>query len=167
MEVEYKWKKLTIGHLSAGFTPLPPHEAYNALQEIRKKRIVLSASIVVDESTPEEAPLHDFFEWNDAKAARLQREETARLIMRSIIIEVRSTDDSEPRASRALVSVMNTSNEAPEKTIYIPVTEALQNPDTRAEILHRALGELVKWRKKYENLQELAQVFRTVDEFVA
>ena len=37
------------------------------------------------------------------------------------------------------------------------------DPEARAELLQRALGELLAARRKYHHLQELAIVFRELD----
>ena len=46
----------------------------------------ITARAVLDAARPEESPLHPAFEWDDAVAAELHREEQARLMLRSIRI---------------------------------------------------------------------------------
>ncbi len=164
---KYQWKS-SIGYLPAGHVPIPPHEAYNTLQAIQKKRGAVSASIVVEESVEKAknkptGQLHGMFEWDDAKAANYQREETARLIIRSIEIVYKKTKDSKPVVGRALVSVTNREEIAPEGKIYIPTTVAMRKADTREEVLQRALDEITKWRRTYAHLSELAKIFSVID----
>ena len=70
-------------------------EAGDELARIYVEKGELTAPLVVDESRPEEAPLHPAFEWDDAVAAERHREHQARNIIRSVKV---ITDDkpSEP-----------------------------------------------------------------------
>ena len=59
-------------------------EAGDELARIYVEKGKLTAPLVVDESRPEEAPLHPAFEWDDAIAAERHREHQARNIIRSV-----------------------------------------------------------------------------------
>ena len=59
-------------------------EAGDELARIYVEKGELTAPLVVDESRPEEAPLHPAFEWDDAVAAERHREHQARNIIRSV-----------------------------------------------------------------------------------
>ena len=54
------------------------------LDRIRDKHNGLQPQDVVDESKPDEAPLHPCFEWDDAAAANEHRKHQARTLVRSI-----------------------------------------------------------------------------------
>lgn len=166
MSVEYKWKK--IGHLPNDHQKIPPHEAYNELQRIRTTRGALTAGHVVDESEDPSSLFHDvIFYCEDDEAARRHREEVARLLMRSIVVEIRENEDDKPVQTGAFVVVTTTDTAVPSNRVYIPTTEALQNKDTRQEILQHALDDLNKWRRKYAHLQEFSQVVEVIDRLSA
>ena len=46
---------------------------------------------------------------------------------------------------------------------YRAITDVLSSPSLRPELLADALDELEKWRKKYEQIRELAEVFAAAD----
>lgn len=54
------------------------------LERIRAERGVLKSEAVVEAAEPDDAPLHSYFEWNDAAAAREYRLETARKLVRAV-----------------------------------------------------------------------------------
>lgn len=62
-----------------------PEAAAGELDRIRTDRGDLTPRAVVDESRPEDAPLHPAFEWDDAKAADEYRLGQARSIIRAVI----------------------------------------------------------------------------------
>ena len=70
-------------------------EAGDELARIYVEKGELTAPLVVDESRPEEAPLHPAFEWDDAVAAERHREHQARNIIRSVKV-ITQDKPSEP-----------------------------------------------------------------------
>lgn len=112
----------------------------------------LTAKTLLDESRPEDAPLHGMFEWDDAEAAEQWRESQAGAIIRAV--EVVVVGASEP--VRAFVSVAN-AEEGPARS-YVGVSVALQDADSRAVLLSEAKAEMRAFSEKYRKLTELAQV---------
>jgi hypothetical protein len=70
-------------------------QAGDELARIYVEKGELTAPLVVDESRPEEAPLHPAFEWDDAVAAERHREHQARNIIRSVKV-ITEDKPSEP-----------------------------------------------------------------------
>ena len=64
----YKWKV-------AGLMPVDAQTAGEELNRIYTKNGALNPADIVDESRPEDAPLHDCFEWRDDVAAEKYREQ--------------------------------------------------------------------------------------------
>lgn len=60
------------------------------LQEIADRDGHLTADAVIEDAQHPESPLHDQFEWDDAKAAMEARRETARRLIRSVKVVVRT-----------------------------------------------------------------------------
>jgi hypothetical protein len=54
------------------------------LERIRVDHGALQSATIVEAASPEDAPLHPFFEWDDAAAAHAHRLDTARRLVRSI-----------------------------------------------------------------------------------
>jgi len=58
------------------------------LEETYKRHGRLTPQIVLDEATPEDAPLHSRFEWDDQKAGDAYRLDQARSLIRTVKLRV-------------------------------------------------------------------------------
>ena len=113
----------------------------------------LIPGVVVEESRPEDAPLHPCFTWDDAIAAEKCREDEARRVIRSYVVVTVDADGAE-REELANVSVANPYDE--EGPAYLPTRTALDDPDLRARIIDLARAQLAGWQARYGHLEELA-----------
>ena len=147
----YKWKL-------PGVIPVDAQIAGSELDRICKKNGGLRPADVVDESRPEEAPLHGCFEWDDRLAAEQYRQTQAQFIIRSITTEVK-TLSREPIEVRAFFRT--------ETTGYQPIEVVMQTQSETEALLSAALGELRAFRRKYETLSQLSEVFRAIDQISA
>lgn len=112
----------------------------------------LTAKDLLDENRPSDAPLHECFEWNDTKAAEKFRETQARHIINSLVIKV---ENREP--VRAYFKV-----ETQERQ-YRSIEAIIKTEDSYGKLLASAISELGYFRKKYESIVELADVFKAID----
>ena len=142
----YRWKSGARAPVHAQVAG----EVCAALEEVGK----LTPQALVDASRAEDAPLHGAFEWDDAVAAERYREVQAGHIIRSVEVVV----EGSPEPVRAFVSV--TEREA---TPYVSVGRVMANVDSRAALLDRARAELDAFKRKYQQLTELADVFAAID----
>lgn len=115
----------------------------------------LTPSALVDASRPEDAPLHGAFEWDDVIAAKRYRETQASYIIRSV--EVVMQDGGGP--VRAFVSLSTDSKHRE----YSSIDVVLSNADKRKAMLEQALADLDAFKRKYEQLEELAAIFAAID----
>ena len=114
----------------------------------------LTAKRLVDESRPEDAPLHKEFEWNDATAAEAYREEQARYIIRSIVIQPEPTKNDVVRAF------------FPEdkQKVFESLPVILSDAKKTSALLDMALRELKSFELKYSTISQLAPVFEAIKE---
>lgn len=112
----------------------------------------LTAKTLLDASRSEDAPLHNEFEWDDAKAAESYRETQASYIIRSLCVS-KQDEISEP--IRAVFSISGSG--------YESVNVIMENADKRSALLNMALKELEAFERKYKILEELAEVFSAID----
>lgn len=112
---------------------------------------------LVEASRPEDAPLHDCFEWDDTAAAEKWRDAQAAYIIRSV--EVSVTEHSEP--TRAFVATVSD-----DKREYRAIGYVLRSTESRDALLESARRELLSFRRKYATLYELAKVFAAIDDEV-
>lgn len=134
--------------------------AFDELERIREESGgTLVPQGVVDASREEEAPLHPQFEWNDHLAAEAHRRQEARSMMRSIVV-IPSVPEERPRPQYVQVNVESSGESTePEVRVYVPVVDAMKDPDLRRQVLERALGEQRSWERRYKDYEELAAIF--------
>ena len=157
--MEYHWKKDTRWRAKA-------QDAGEELERITQKYDGrLTAQCVVDEARNKDSPLHKDFEWDDRAAADSWRRETARLLLRTIIVSVGNGDEN--KASRAFVNVVKAeSDDLPSSRYYARVQDALSDPETRQYVLNKAYKEADEYRKRYEELEEVATIITAINELV-
>lgn len=112
----------------------------------------LNAKNLVDVSRPEDAPLHNEFEWDNDVAAEKYREEQARGIIRHLQVVV-----EENKPQKVYCNLIRTEAE------YTTIEKAIRQEDTREMLLRNAFREMETFRLKYESLKELAEIFTVTD----
>lgn len=127
------------------------------LEKIRQKT-ELTAHTVLDDAVKQNSPLHELFEWNDETAAEEYRLGQARHLLHSVVVELEGPS-GEATTTRAFVVVTGE-----RQNVYESVQVAMQDEDMRRQVLLRAWAELERWRKKYAELEDLAAVFRVMDQ---
>lgn len=115
----------------------------------------LSAKELLDVSRPADAPLHDAFEWRDDVAAEQFREQQARHIINCICV-VDEAKTAEP--VRAFFNIVRTEQQ------YQHIETILRSENDTQLLLQQALKELEAFKKKYAQLEQLAEVFRAIEE---
>lgn len=118
-----------------------------------EKKGQLTAKRLLEVSKPKDAPLHTEFEWDDAKAAEGFREQQARLIINNLTVTI-SKQEAEP--VRAFFNIDRTENN------YTATLSIIKNQDSYKALLQQAIRELNDFQRKYNSLNELAPVFRTI-----
>lgn len=124
---------------------------------------VLTPDLVVSCARNESSPLHGSFEWDNEEAARLQREDVARLLIRSVKVVIKGDGDS-VRITRAFVHI-ESSDDSDEKSkrFYVTIRKAGKDEGMSDYVLQRALAELNAWRRKYRNLEEVIPIIKALD----
>lgn len=120
----------------------------------------LTPENLLDVSRPEDAPLHDVFEWNDSVAAEKYRVRQAAKIIRCLTVEIVEETSNEPLQFSAYSSLHKNGGE---KSVYTNTMYAMKVPEKREVILHNALCQLRSFRRKYSQLNELSGVFAEID----
>lgn len=138
-----------------GINKVDPQVAGEVCEELNKT-VGLTPSTLLEASTPEDAPLHNEFEWQDDIAAVKYREEQARHLINNLRIV---TEETEPVKAFVPLEV-----KIGEHSNYEPVLEVLQEDEKREKLLARAKWELSIFKEKYENLKELDGVIKAIDE---
>lgn len=129
-----------------------------ALDAVRERHGALTPQAVVNDARPDDAPLHDRFEWDDRVAGERYRVEQARELIRSVRIVFHEPGDP-IKEVRGYVSV-----DRPHGREYVPLEEARDDPLTRAIVLRDAERE---WRALYQKYRGLEEFLAIVREAVA
>ena len=123
----------------------------------------LTAKELVNESRPEDAPLHGYFEWDDAVAAELYRERQGRNIIEAIV-EVK--EPAEERGEPQYVKVFYATEQGGGN--YYHIETIVQEEDKAEKLFQMALRELRQMQRRYEIIKDrLAPVYEAIDSLSA
>ena len=146
MNYEYKSGARKIAGKSA-------QEVGEELERIELKRGSVTASAIVEESEPEDATLHEAFEWCDEKAAHEYRLAQARRIPR--VLQVVTEEDKRQPAYVHVPNVVADADSA--EGTYMPVVTVVDRPD----LFHLAYTEAQRrLTSAQRSLNELAEAAR-------
>ena len=143
----YNWK-------NKGFFSADAQTAGEVCEELNNT-VGLSADTLLEASRPEDAPLHNEFEWDDEIAADQFRHIQAGNIIRNLEVVI---EEQEP--TRAFVTI---ERQVAHSSSYEPTAVILSDKDKRKQLLKEALIELSWFKRKYKGLKELAAVFEAID----
>jgi hypothetical protein len=157
--MEIKWKGGSQHKVEA-------QVAYEVIESVRKKSGGdVTADAVVKVAKAKTNPLHPEFVWDDSEAGNQYRLEQARRLIRSFVIVRGEIATERPQRVYEIVKLPQNEEDKPTraKHTYRTLEQVMADPDTRAELLGRALRELITIRNRYKDLQELAVVMRAID----
>lgn len=147
-----------------------PAVAFREIEKIKARhKGRVTADVIVDAARPVKGkpahPLQKQFEWDDTVAGEEYRKEQARRLVRSIVVEYRDAPEVPIRAYHVTTEPVHAdTGERAEINVYRSTDDILSDPDARAALLGRALRELLSYQRRFRGLQELAPVFRSLDE---
>lgn len=149
----YQWKqdRFSVSAQTAG----------EELERIEKLKGTLNTKDIVEESRPDEAVLNKCFEWDDLVAAEKYRQTQAQKIIHNLVIVKVKESDIEP--TRAFVSVKPVEELTENKNTYINISKAIETPFYQNQLLVQAFKDLLAFKTKYKQLQELSKVFEAID----
>lgn len=147
MGMVYKWK--------TGFYKTPASVAADVMEGLSQNG-GLTAESLVDASRPEDAPLHNEFEWNNDKAAELYRQDQARTMIQSIVVINEASPAQE--TTRAFVHIQQG-----ESKQYEPIQVVIRDEDKLKLLYETAKRELEAFRNKYKGIKAFEKVFLEID----
>lgn len=113
---------------------------------------------IVDKARNDRTELHKAFEWRDDVAAEKYRVYQARQLCINLIIRREEvTADTPPTRFFYKAS----GNRGYQKSEYI-----YRNDDEHAALLARANNELLAWKRRYAGIEELSEIFDTIEKLV-
>lgn len=142
----YQWKIGSLAKVSADV-------AGRECERLAATSEGLTPDTLLEASRDAAAPLHGCFTWDDAVAGEAYRRIEARQIINALIIEP-DVEHKEP--VRAFFRVQDA-------RAFEPTSVIMREQDKRAALLATALRELAAFRRKYQQLDELADIFAAID----
>lgn len=142
----YQWKIGSLAKVSADV-------AGRECERLAATNEGLTPDTLLEASRDAAAPLHGCFTWDDAVAGEAYRRIEARQIINALIIE---PDAERKEPVRAFFRVQDVQT-------FEPTGVILREQDKRAALLATALRELAAFRRKYQQLDELADIFAAID----
>lgn len=134
----------------------------------------INSIVIVDDAKNDTSPLHDYFEWDEKRAAHKFRLEQARHLLKSINVVVKSESGNETEI-RAFHNVIVEDEsefaldgerleykEGHHRT-YVQLDRIMSEDDLRQQIIKQAVDYLKSWKKKYEQYKELAPIVKAID----
>lgn len=119
---------------------------------------ILLPEHVVDFAKSPNTALHGKFTWDDSKAAHEYRLWQARQVIR---VNVTVIGNQQPEV-RAYVSL--NSDRRQQGGGYRAITDVMSDAERRRELINQAFAEFDRWRKRYQELTELAPLFEHSDQ---
>lgn len=115
----------------------------------------LTPRVVVDDSRPLDAPLHECFEWDDLRAAELHREDQARALIRGVRVVTQEQTEQQPEESqRVFVNIIESVGDDTQHA-YMPVAVVRESDDLKRQVLAAARRDFMSWQSRY---MEIARV---------
>lgn len=136
-----------------------PQAAGEQMEMLAESEAGLTAQSLVDASIPENAPLHNDYEWNDTKAAVSWRLHQSRHFMNSLVtVRIEETENSKEAEPIMIRAMFPTGQKR-----YEPLTAIVKEQSKYEKLLETALSELGAFKRKYEALKELKPVFDAME----
>jgi hypothetical protein len=124
-------------------------DAGDELARIQAEHGSLTPQTVVDESRPDDAPLHPAFEWDDSVASERYRHIQASDLIKTVEVIQPTTD--EPKSEPAYVSVDRPSRQ------YQRTVEVVKSPELFESAFLQACERLRAAERAVEQLQQIAK----------
>ena len=140
-----------------------PEAVQKTLIKITEKHGHITPEFVLQEAKNPKSVLHNYFVWDDTKAANLFRQSQARFLIRNVKFEIirEKTETKEivfetVRAFESPPSIRGTKS-------YLPLKTVMEDDELKAELLARAKIELNSIKARYKQLNELAVVWDAIE----
>lgn len=151
MSMTYYWRDGYRGHKGN------PQEIGEELEKIQQENGYISAEVVVSSATSETSVLHPYFEWDDGEAANQYRLTQARLLVRSVSVQILSANDSDKKlTTRAFVEIKG------EEGPYMSLNVVVKNNELRAQLIKQARQDIYVFENKYSVLEEVIEILQPV-----
>lgn len=132
------------------------------LRSIEQESSIITPTLVVQRAQAKTSPLHNFFEWDDSRAAENFRLWQARQLIATVYVVPSDSPDSEP--VRAFVNVVSEEEDSLiEDQGYVWSPGLDSRPNYKLQVIGYARQQLMIWRKKFGAYKEFFGVVKEID----
>ena len=117
---------------------------------------------VIEYARDPKTALHNRFEWDDTEAAERYRIWQARMIIRMDLVVIPISEGKE-KIVRSFISLV-ADRKAEQDKGYRFMVDVLSDSDLREQMLDAARRDMLIFRRKYNQLNELAKVFEAMEQ---
>lgn len=125
------------------------------LRALHSRDGVITCEAVLEAARPKNSPLHDYFTWDDSRAAERYRLIEAGRLIATVRIEYTPKKAAQVVYTPAFIPT-GTSSEG--KKQYYPVEEVTKNDFLREKALADARNEMENTRARYSHLVDLLEL---------
>lgn len=128
----------------------------NTLEELWASRGRITPTDVVQEAASTSSPLHDYFEWDDSKAANRYRLFQAANLIRTIkvtIVSERPSGEVEDIQVRGFMALRSAGDETAPAG-YVPEHVVREDPEKRRIMLQQMKREMTALHRRYRHLDD-------------
>lgn len=151
MKKEYSWKQDGIQGL---FNSM---DANRVGTEIEMLGDGVTAEDIVKQAKSVKSAMHNYFEWDDAKAGHQYRKQQATKLLCHLQVTYVKEDKSEPVNVRAFVNVKHNDG-------FYKIETVVSDVDRYQILLNKAYNELRGVKTKYQELSEIQEKLSFLDE---
>lgn len=130
------------------------------LQQVYDDHGKLTPTLVVDVARPEDHPLHERFEWDDAIAGEAWRRRQAHELIRSVKIVVKPANDITPETSVRAWQAVRGEDEDPGGYVYEPAEKVAEDPRLREIVLRDMERDWQDLKRRYSAFAEFVEMVR-------
>ena len=159
--IQYTWRD---GFPHHGQQAQPVGEALAAIEETYGD---LTPELIVATAKAPNSPLHPFIEWNRKKAAaawQLHQAQSLRNAVRRVVVYYVNEAPRETTVQAFVAHPTDTREDSMHGAHrFLPIDRLMVLPETRTALVRRALRELRAWERRYEAIEELADLCAAVE----
>lgn len=122
----------------------------------------LTPDAVVDDARDPRSPLHDQFEWDDAKAAHQYRLEQARELIRTVKCQVTVLE-----TVIAAPHYVRDPTAAPEEQGYVAITQVRSERELARRVVHDELGRIIAAIERARAVSEVLGLTKELEDVLA
>lgn len=142
---------------ACGIPSIDPDVVGKVFEQLESTDDGLTCKSLVDASRDEGAPLHSYFEWDDAIAGEKYREVQAGRIIRAVMWRSDDNEESKEPQVRGWLPVTQG-----EKRSYVNVQLVASTPEYLDQILSDAYRDAAAFKRKYSALKEVAVIISAI-----